>query len=427
MKVFRDPIHNVIDLDTGDKNVNNLILKLIDSQEFQRLRYIKQLGFVYFAYPSANHTRFEHSIGVAFLAKRFVEKIISTEERVLSIYSGKDYDLLKNFYNQINEDRHITIIAALLHDIGHGPFSHVFERITGISHEDWTREIILGNTNINRLLKEFNPSYPQKICSLLTSPDTTTPSAQIIAGQMDVDKMDYLLRDSHMTGSGYGKYDIEWLFNVLTVGVVNNHAEIGLDEGKGASVAEDFVMARIYMFRNVYLHKTSQITQEMLYLLIKRINENKNININENLKKILFANNKKQPNVLLNSYLSISDIDMLYLLKTLQNSNDDILKNISSGILNRHLFKNVDEKTWNKAYDTINNKEYYLTKIELGERKEKLVCHPDKENINLFNKNGECFSLFEKSSILPTEIKESIYPTEYYIDRDIYKQGGITN
>ena len=423
MKIFRDPIHNVIDLDTGDKEVNKLIIRLIDSDAFQRLRYIKQLGFVYFAYPSAAHARFEHSIGVAFLAKRFLDKIISVEERVLATYGNAYHGMLTDYFRQIKADRNVTIVAALLHDIGHGSFSHVFEDLTGAKHETWTREIILGDTEINALLRSHDEEYPQKICRLLLNPDKSTPSAQIIAGQLDVDKIDYLLRDSHMTGSGYGKFDVEWLFNVLTVGIADDRVEIGLDEGKGASVAEDFVMARIYMFRNVYLHKTSQVAQAMLKLILERINEKEDklrYFPGTSLYNVLSYNKAMPMNSILADYLSVSDIDILYFLKSLCSSDDEILRELSRGLLNRRLFKRVDEDRWREAEKAIvreKGKEtarYYLLRIELDEKKEKLVCHPEKENILLFNKNGECFSLFEKSSILPTEIQEGIFPPEFY-------------
>jgi len=421
MKIFRDPIHNVIDLDTGDKDVNRLIIQLIDSVEFQRLRFIRQLGFVYLAYPSATHTRFEHSIGVAFLAKRFIDKIISVEERVLSVYGASGRHVLANFFWQIKQDRCLTIVAALLHDIGHGAFSHVFEDITGTSHEQWTREIILGDTSVNALLKAYDADYPQKICNLLINPDKSTPSAQIIAGQMDIDKIDYLLRDSHMTGSGYGKFDVEWLFNVLTVGLVNGRAEIGLDEGKGGSLAEDFVMARIYMFKNIYLHKTSQVAQAMLKLLIKAM-PTRLEPMNDSIYKLLFHEHAP-PGSLLAEYLSVSDIDMLHFLKTLAGTDDEVLSGLAGGIVNRNLFKRVGEQQWHETKKIITEEkgsqtaEFYLATFDLNNKKEKMICHPEKENIFLFNKCGECSGLFEKSSILPTTIQEGIFPTEYYVDR----------
>jgi len=302
MKIFRDPIHNVINLDTGDKTTNKLIINLIDSREFQRLRFIKQLGFAYLAYPSATHTRFEHSLGVAFLAKRFLERITSLE------------------------DKNLTIVAALLHDIGHGPLSHSCEALTGISHEAWTKEIILGKTEVNDLLVKFDKNCPQTICNILDS-------SEIISGQLDVDRMDYLLRDSHMTGTGYGRFDLEWMLNVMTADIKNDKVEIGVVD-KGQSVVEDFEMARVYMYKNVYLHKTNLAAHNMLIALFNRLKSH--FCPDESIKRVFLSGNKNTAE-LLDDYLSITDVDLYYLLKQLQYSDDAVIRDLSYGLLNRKL------------------------------------------------------------------------------------------
>ena len=301
MKIFRDPIHNVINLDTGNKAINDLIIKLIDSKEFQRLRFIKQLGFTYLAYPSATHTRFEHSLGVAFLAKRFLERMPAIE------------------------DKNLTIVAALLHDVGHGPLSHTCEDIIGIEHEIWTQAIILGETEINSLLTQFDKSCPQIICDILSS-------SEVISGQLDVDRMDYLLRDSHMTGSGYGRFDLEWMLNVITVDIKDGKIRV---VEKGQSVAEDFEMARTYMYKNVYMHKTGLAANNMLTMLFKRL---KDLDICPcpSIKKVFLSGNKN-PSELLEDYLSLSDIDLYYMLKQLKNSEDEPVSGLAGGLLNRRL------------------------------------------------------------------------------------------
>lgn len=315
MKIFRDPIHNVINLDTGDKVINDLIIALIDSKEFQRLRFIKQLGFVYLAYPSATHTRFEHSLGVAFLAKKFLAKI-----------SNK------------NLDKNITIIAALLHDIGHGPLSHTCEKITNMSHEIWTKEIILGNTEVNALLSGYDKQYPKMICDILSS-------SEIISGKLDVDRMDYLLRDSYMTGSGYGRFDLEWMINVLELHVNGGNIEVVVPN-KGQSVADDFEMAREYMYKNVYRHKTNLAAQGMLLQLFERLRlVHKTLTgcktqpVSDAIKNI-FLSDCRETAKLLDDYLSLTDIDLYYLIKQLQYVDDDEIKKLASGILNRSLTTN---------------------------------------------------------------------------------------
>jgi len=389
MKIFRDPIHNVIDLDTGNKAVNELLIALIDSKEFQRLRFIRQLGFSYLAYPSATHTRFEHSLGVAFLAKRFLGKVLACKDNVMERYEGSIYfDKLACFFESINKTKHFTIIAALLHDIGHGPLSHVMEDVAGTCHEEWTQAIILGNTEVNALLSKFDPDSPYKVCDILQG---KTPSSKIIAGQIDVDKIDYLLRDSHMTGSKYGEFDMEWLLNVVTVGIFDEKAEIGLDLDKGLSIAEDFIMARIYMFRNVYLHKTNLQVQWMFRSLMEHIkglpsSEYTSIFPNESLCRVLLSQGT------LEDYLSVSDIDLFYFIKTLQNSENKTLHILSSGILNRHLYASGNFR------NSLNHDHNHNLNRD---PKDKLTFCPDTDKIFLFDKYGTGHEILDKSLTIP--------------------------
>ena len=432
MKIFRDPIHNVINLDTGDKKVNDLIISLVDSREFQRLRFIKQLGFAYFAYPSATHSRFEHSLGVAFLAKKFIEKLISIEEKVLSSINKPEHrDKLLCFFEGIRKNKGLTIVAALLHDIGHGPLSHVTEEILNFNHEEWASQIIKGSTQINKLLVKFDKHAPEIVCDiLLNSKSELYPSSKLISGQIDIDKIDYLLRDSHMTGSKYGEFDFEWLLNVLTVGIKDEKVEIGLDFGKGLSIAEDFVMSRIYMFKNVYFHKIHLIAQLMLMLIFERIKELPDELINDllpndTLKTILFSD-QQDPKLLLDDYLNITDIDLFYLLKIMQYSKDEILSNLASGILNRRLFKEVDAKHWQGIKDFINTKsgkgtdKYYMVKLDIESKKGRLTYRPGIDQIFLFEKNGTGHELLEKSHFIAQNTSIYIIPLSYYVDNDMY-------
>ena len=431
MKIFRDPIHNVIDLDTGDQAANELIIRLIDSREFQRLRFIRQLGFAYFAYPGAMHTRFEHSLGVAFLAKRFLERIISMEDRVLALYRNSAHSgMLAEFFSRIRKDKAVTVIAALLHDIGHGPLSHVFEIISeGRRHEDWTLAIISGESEVNGMLTDFDPNLPNIICGILSGRGESSPSAKIIAGQLDIDKIDYLLRDSYMTGAGYGKFDVEWLFNVLTVGVWNDKVEVGLDLGKGQSVAEDFVMARIYMFRNIYHHKTSTVAQAMLKLLMERVKElppavTEKLFPNVSLKRVMF-DDTAPARQLLQDYIAISDIDLFAFLKLLQDSDDEVLRGLSKGLLERRLFKRVQVRDLDEISRFICDSKgrhmlKYYVMTELSDDAT-LTYQADKDYILLFDKGGQGFPLHERSNIIPAYVSED-FLSEHYVEQTIYNQ-----
>jgi len=210
------------------------------------------------------------------------------------------------------------------------------------------------------------------------------------------------------------------------VGVFNNSAKIGLDDGKGSSVAEDFVMARVYMFKNVYLHKTALVADGMLKLLLKRIKDlncPNDIFPKKSLRKILML---ERSTTLLQNYLTdflaTSDIDLYYLLTTLREANDEVLRRLSRGILERRLFKRVDGRSLDEIKKDITSAnspdmvQYYMCTI--NEQNNKAFYHPQQEEIYLFNKNGEKFCLSEKSSIFSKELKSESSFSEYYVDLD---------
>lgn len=384
MKIFRCPVHDVINLDMGNPIINNLITDLIDSPEFQRLRRIKQLGLADFAYPNATHSRFAHSLGVAYLAKRMITQILSLQDKL----ENRNNPQITAFFKEIRRDAPFTVIAALLHDIGHSILSHVTESILGTHHEEWTRRIILEDTNINRLLTHYNPQAPEIVCHILASFPTHGHSGRIIDSTIDVDKMDYLLRDSHMTGSGYGRFDLEWLLNILTVGIYNGRVVVGLDEGKGLSVAEDFIMARIYMLKNVYLHKTNLIAQKMLELLFKRLSE---VDINPYPTKAMEAVFKGKAT--LADFLSISDEHLQILLSILTKSQDKILNKLANGLYNRKLYKEITEEEF------CNSNPYNAFQTNTSLMGDKMKYQAGKDEIFLFNKKGHGRELLELSSI----------------------------
>ena len=431
MKIFRDPIHNVIDLDTGDKQSNALIISLINSRSFQRLRMVKQLGLANYAYPSANHSRFEHSLGVAYLAKRFLDKLLSKEELILEQYKDKEsYNKFAGFFSRLRKDRIMTILAALLHDVGHGPLSHVSETLTDVMHEHWVREMILGETDINRILSKHNKHYPQQIWDILSNnPQNPMPTAKLISGQLDIDKIDYLLRDAYMTGSGYGKFDMEWLINVITVGLIEGNVEIGLDISKGMSVAEAVVIARINMFKNVYLHKVSNIAQKMLQLLFARIKE-----IGEDvpftaIKNLYFSGlTKTNMGAHLADYLDTTDIEFNYFLKHLTHAKDPVLKNLAEGLIYRQFFKQVSKEIWEALQVHISQTkgeavvDYYTTTLVIEDKKGGLMYQPNKDQIFLFDKSGAGFDLAEKSAIINTSTHVSTGEVAYFVDRIVYEK-----
>src|SRR5947207_11374028 len=197
-KIIRDPVHDVIAFRL-DSPVDALLFRLLNAAEFQRLRRIRQLGMASLAYPAADHSRYSHSLGVMQTARRILDQL------------GRSFRIDE-------EGRTICLVAALLHDLGHGPFSHVFERVSGIRHEELTRRVIVDDrSEVHRILREHDNAMPEKIVAFLECRPKRTFFCDIISSQLDADRFDYLLRDNLMTGSRYGSFDLEWVLHALTI------------------------------------------------------------------------------------------------------------------------------------------------------------------------------------------------------------------
>ncbi|MBF0188355.1 MAG: HD domain-containing protein [Magnetococcales bacterium] len=258
-KVFRDAVHNMITLHSGDDRLttdpvdwgDSLILDLIDTPEMQRLRRIGQLGPAYRVYPSAEHSRFSHALGVLHLSKRILSHLITLEPH---LFDRREIAQIK--------------AAALLHDIGHGPYSHAFEQLHPKlpDHETWSWRIVAGDTGVGRTLRSFchrhgldEASFFKGLGGMLgmePSEGVIHIGRQIISSQLDADRMDYLLRDAHFSGVSYGRFDLEWLLHSLALRSVEGIPRLCVDLSKGPAALESYLFARDDMYRQVYDHKT---------------------------------------------------------------------------------------------------------------------------------------------------------------------------
>lgn len=234
--VIKDPIHGSMQFTTEE---NNWIKPFIDSELFQRLRHIRQLGLADWIFPGALHNRFIHSLGCCYVASQISSKLQWPEE-----------------------DRQQVILACLLHDIGHGPFSHAFEAIfwgESIKHEYWT-SFFLNEYTASPFIDSFNdrnanyPLSPEKIMQFHSGrTQDNSLLCDIVSSQLDADRLDYLLRDSYFCGVTYGNYDFRWLLHCLTGIRFNGQVRLGITY-KGIGVVEQYLMARRLMIRNVYQH-----------------------------------------------------------------------------------------------------------------------------------------------------------------------------
>lgn len=321
-KVIRDPVHDVITLRT-EHPVDHLLFQLIAAPEFQRLRRIRQLGMASLAYPGADHSRYSHSIGVMETARQILDQMMRVG---VKLEEGEKAAILS---------------AALLHDLGHGPFSHVFERVSGIDHEVLTYRTILDpDSDIHRTLRSFDPSLPDRVVGLLQAEPVRTFASDILSSQLDADRLDYLLRDNLMTGSQYGNYDIRWLLQAMTVEPVSNRLAV---TWKGVSAVEAYLQARYHMYRNVYFHKVVRAGEGMVKLVLQRA---RRMAIQDRLDwprrdepvyKMLLGqqlNNQE--------FIELDDVTVLQCFKQWTRSDDSTLSTLCHGLLFRRLFKTLD-------------------------------------------------------------------------------------
>ena len=370
-KLFNDPIYGFISIET------ELILQLINHPYFQRLRRISQMGLSSLVYPGANHTRFEHALGSMHVMQKAIDVLI-----------------LKGIKINLKE-REAMQIAALLHDIGHGPFSHATEKtlLKGIHHETISLKIIrLLNKSFDGKLdlaeQIFIGNHPRKFMH------------ELISGQIDVDRLDYLKRDSFYTGVTEGNINTDRI-----VATMNVREENLVFESKGIYSLEKFLLARRLMYWQVYLHKTSLAAEMILLKIIQRfqslIKQQKGI-INKN--NMLFPFLKMNPSEtiedkVLVDYLSMDDSDIIQLLKSLENHNDSVLSQLSSQLLNRNLPK-------------IRIRENAYTDEELDKMKCKLKC--DENDISdYYVFNGSISNqtyISDESQILIVDKKNHVYP-----------------
>ena len=320
-RIYRDPEHDIIRIRT-DTDEGKLMMRLIDAPEFQRLRRIKQLGLGLYTYQGAEHSRFTHSLGAFHLMTRVLDRL---EEK---------YDIGEN-------DRAAARAAALLHDVGHGSFSHVMEKVLGFHHETWTVQVVLSEeTEIGRLLRSHSLDLPAKVAAIIEGKFQPAALAQLVSSQLDVDRMDYLLRDSLMTGAKYGIYDLEWIINALAIDEEGDRIYVA---ARGLYAVEEYLQARYYMFRQVYFHRTLRSAEAVLRSTLRRA-----LKLLESGEPIWYAADtafekvlRKEP-LTVSEHLEVDDADVLFHVKQWQRAADPILNDLSRRFTGRRLFKALD-------------------------------------------------------------------------------------
>ena len=324
-KVLKDPVHSYIHIHY------EVIWNCLDSKEFQRLRRIRQLGGDFQVYPTAEHSRFSHSLGVYEIVRRMVTEV-------------------KTLCAELTEYEKVCVmLAGLLHDVGHGPFSHAFEHVTNHSHEEYTAKIILGDTELNSILRAVSKKMPEDIVSIIQHTHENDILNQIVSGQLDADRMDYLLRDSYFTATSYGQFDLERILRTMRVRKTSEGRKVIVVKHTGIHSVEDYIMARYQMYWQVYYHPVARSYEAVFIQLFNRLKDifKDNKDYFEDMKVLIPFLEKAE--VSEEEYFKLDENSLLYCCALIQDKDDVIAADLAKRLQNRKLFEYVDYNEENLA------------------------------------------------------------------------------
>lgn len=396
LNIFNDPIYGFITIP------DTLVFKLIEHPYFQRLRRISQMGLSYLVYPGAHHTRFHHALGSMYLMQKAVQVL-----RFKGIAINA-------------EEEEALLIAILLHDIGHGPFSHAMENsiVDNISHEEISLLFMKDlnekfNGKLTLAIQIFSGNHPRKFL------------CQLISGQLDMDRLDYLKRDSFYAGTPEGNINSERLITMLNV--VDNELVV---EEKGIYSIEKFIVARRFMYWQVYLHKTGIVAEQILVNILKRAKEliqNGN-NLHASKPLLFFLENQisktKFSGEVLSTFAELDDTDILSAVKTWKNTDDFVLKTLCGRLLDRNLFKvkvkkepftkNEIDKRKSRVKNQFNLSESEADYIVFNGTITNQAYSESKQNIKLLTQKATVVDLTEMSDQINASALTNLI-TKYYL------------
>lgn len=407
-KVFKDPVHRYVHVR------DRVIWDLIGTKEFQRLRRIKQLGTTYLTFHGAEHSRFNHSLGVYEIIRRIVDNVFSERPE------------------WSKENRLLSLCAGLLHDLGHGPFSHSFEKVFDFDHEHFTQEIILGNTEVNAVLSKVHPDFPKQVAEVIGKTSDNKLVISLISSQIDADRMDYLQRDAYFTGVSYGHFDMERILRVMRPQV-----DQVVIKQTGMHAVEDYIMSRYQMYWQVYFHPVTRSAEVILTKILHRAKELYEKNYSFKQQPTHFISFFKN-SLTLQDYLKLDEAIILFYFQMWQDEEDEILTDLCKRFVNRNLFKYVEfdpAKEYKKLSELSSlftkagiDPEYYLvvdSSSDLpydfyrpGEEEERLPIH-------LLMKNGENRELSRESDIVDAISGKRRTDHKLYYPEDILRDETI--
>ena len=316
-KIIRDPIHQFITFKNPD------VYNILKTKEFQRLMNISQSYSVRYAYPGSTHSRFLHCLGTYEIARRITE----------------------NHYSEFSEyERLLVQVAALLHDVGHGPLSHTFEMFTKTSHEEYGIQIINSNrTELFQILKKIDKRLPDDIAKVLRKEYSNNSVNQIVSSQIDADRMDYLLRDGHFSGVSYSVFDLELMLKSLSFFEKGKKRIMGFDIGC-THVLEKYLLGRMYLYKQVVLHPKSVGFEIMIWKIIKRARALYKENFSFSSDITLLLPILRERDFTVEEYTQLNDFNFMSSIFNLGKENDNILSDLVYKVSTARLF-NYSRKT----------------------------------------------------------------------------------
>jgi len=316
---YHDPLHGAITLD-GQDPTEALLIRLIDTAPFQRLRRIRQLGPASLTFHGAESSRFTHSLGVMFIARRAFDRL------------AREHPVLRSH-------RTAVLCAALLHDLGHGPFSHTAENIFGCDHEQWTRRILQQAPEVRSHLQDASADLIAAIDQIYTHQHPVPLVWQLVSSQLDCDRLDYLLRDSYFTGARYGHLDLDRILMALEMDPLTQQLVIAR---KGLAAIEHYLVVRYFMYAQVYNHPKNLTAAWVLEQAFQRAREllgQGTLTADATVQAWLLQPNHQ---LALDTYLSGDDIVFLYHLHRWQHHSDPLLADFCRRFLDRDLLKALE-------------------------------------------------------------------------------------
>ncbi|ATZ18352.1 HD domain-containing protein [Mesoplasma melaleucae] len=399
-KVFRDSVHGDIFI------YDEIFIEIINSPEMQRLRRVLQLGGAQYAYAGASHTRFTHCIGVYHIIYQFLQT--------------------PNFAKISDKEKKIVLLAGLMHDIGHGPFSHTFEKITKRSHEEYSADIIKNpNGNIAKILKKHKVN-PEDVIAILEGKYPNKVLNLLVSSQLDADRIDYLMRDSYYCGVNYVSVDTEFL--IRNVRIVDNKIVF---PKKTIHAIESYLLGRYLMYKQVYEHTISIAFDVTLVSWFERIVDlnNDGFDFKDSRIKYYFNYIFDGKNIPIDLYLILDDFTMVDIIKNCKNENDHILSDLSSRIFNRNFLKLKEADEFKireiKALLKEEGKElkYYFIEPKIKRPsiyKDGLIDGKD-QTIYIIDKNNVVKSLTKFSLLANTvkQIEEEKIVKKYFFPKEV--------